>query len=155
MNWWLLPVILAGLAAAALWRRLAGRGPAPQAWPRRTQRQRQGLSTVVLDAYGTDWASRFGVSPETLRHSLARSKDPVLASRIDTEVGVVDLRFEEKGTGPTPVQATVMVTYAGTGGRATAAVALPWDDVPGDIRAEFIRKPGDPVWRKWRALADA
>lgn len=153
MSWWLFAGAMAVVTALLLWWRGTNRSTMPGQRPRATTDQRQSLSTLVLDAYGADWAERFGVSVDALRDSVLQACNAQLAHRIDKQVGVVDVCFEEARDARGLVRATV--TYAGTDKRATAQVELPWDDVPGDVRAEFIRKTGGPVFRKWRAAVDA
>ncbi len=146
MRWWLLILAVAAIAV------VAGRIRRQSNRSRPGGRERTELGMVILDAYSADWSQRLAVSPAALRQGV-EGRDATLASRIDAEVGIVDLRFSEPGGARSKVQATAMVTYAGTPGRSVAEIELAWDDVPGGVRAELIRKPGGTVFRKWRAAS--
>lgn len=111
------------------------------------------IGRVVVEAHGTEWARRFGATPERLRTALLTDADPVLRRRVDQEVGVVDLTFDGR-SGGSSVPITMIVDYAGSGERSTTRLLLPWDAVPQGVRAELLRNGRTPVFRKWRALSD-
>jgi hypothetical protein len=133
---------VAALGAAVWW--------ALRWWP--TERRTDEIGRVVVQAYGGEWATRFGITSERLSAALFAGANAALLHRIDHEVGVVDLRFDGDSRGNT-VATTVIVTYNGDTEHSTAKLTLAWDDVPHTVRADLLRHSGDAVFRKWRAVA--
>jgi len=133
---------VAALGAAVWWAR--------RWWPpgRRTDE----IGRVVVQAYGGEWATRFGITGERLRAALFAGANAALLRRVDREFGVVDLRFDGDSRRNT-VATTGIVTYNGDQEHSTAKLTLAWDDVPHTVRAELLRHSGDAVFRKWRAVA--
>jgi hypothetical protein len=146
--------VVIGVVAAAVvagvvwWLRSQVTSPA-RSGPDRPRRAAVDEGRVVLAAFSRDWAKRFDVAEEDLSAALITGADAALAARVDAEVGVVDLRFDDAG-GRRDVPVTLIVSYASTGERSTARLSLPWDDVPDGVRAELLRGGGSPVFRKWR-----
>jgi hypothetical protein len=146
----MLLIVLAILAAAAAGGGWWLRRPTPEPSARPDPRAARELGAVVASAYENDWATRFGVPAEQLGAALRGGSPDGLRRRIDDEVGVVDLRFDGAGRRG-EVNATVIVSYRGSAERSTAKLTLPWDEVPGTVRADLIRDGSNPVLRKWRA----
>jgi hypothetical protein len=158
-------LILAIVAAGAVWRATHAEHDDPEGSPgradgRRDRRDRRigggrradDLAPVVVTAMEDEWVKRFEVSPQRLREAVVDRGDEDLLSRIDHEVGIVDLRFA--ATAPrSRVATTVIVSYRDARDRTTATVDLPWDHVPDTVRADLIRDVRTPAFRKWKALA--
>jgi hypothetical protein len=121
-------------------------------WLRRPRPTRPDeIGWVVLQAFGGEWANRFGLTAGELSTAFFEGEDASLRQRIDREIGVVDLRFDGDGQRG-GVATTIMVTYAGDDQNSTARMTLPWDDTPQAVRAELLRGHGSTVFRKWRAV---
>jgi hypothetical protein len=142
-------IVAAIVAGAIWWARSQGASPVTPG-PRRQQPGNGEEGRVILMALGQDWAKRFGCTEDELSDALITGANAALADRVGRETGVIDLRFDTPAGG-TQVAATLLVTYASTGERATARLVLAWDDIPRSVRGDLLRAAGTPVFRKWRA----
>jgi hypothetical protein len=109
------------------------------------------LAELVLTALGSDWADRFSTDETTLRRALVENEQPDLLSRIDAEVGVVDIKLTRPTGGRGTITAAVLCEYPEDRQKTAVTLDLGWIDTPADVRAEFLRTGESDVFRKWTA----
>ena len=145
-DWIVGGILIAVAGAAVVWVLRQRQGPDQE------EKQADTIGPVVIDAFAAEWNTRFGWTSSELRAMVASGDDSALRRRVDSEVGLVDLKFDGSAPGQAVVDVTVIVNYAHEGARSTASMALPWDSVPDDVRADILRAPGSVAFRKWRAV---
>ena len=139
---WLVVATVLAVGAAVAVRRLARR-PEP----------RQELADLVLAGLGPEWADRFDTDGPALRRALVDNNEPQLLTRIDAEVGVVDIkltRLREQRT----ISAVLLCEYPANREQTKVTLDLGWIDTPADVREEFLRTGETEVFRKWTAPAE-
>jgi hypothetical protein len=104
------------------------------------------MSGLVADALGADWADRTSADAETLRSAALRGQPAGVRSQLAALVEDVEVGFEFDGAGP--VHALVQCRYA-DGTSTTTTMDLPWERVPAEIRAQFLRNGGKVLSRHW------
>lgn len=150
----ILPSVLAlAVVAGAVWWVRTRAARQPETRPAESAERPGETGRVVLLAFGRDWAERFGSTEDGLRSALLAGSDPSLAAWIGGQIGVVAVRFDQPDSSA-EVNATVVVSYSGTGERSTARLSLRWDDVPDDVRAELLGGSRTVV-RTWQAQTRA
>lgn len=104
------------------------------------------LSALVLDTMEDEWSRRLGAGTEQVREAVLRGGAGQLQDRLRELVGEVDIDFTFAGSAP--VQILVRCSYA-DGNKTTATLSLPWENVPQEIRAEFLRSGDKEVHQRW------
>jgi hypothetical protein len=130
-------IIIAAVAVAA--------GVAVVVW-RRTRPRVDPLSGLVVDTFGEDWADRTGVEIGTVRSAGLRGQPAQVRYRLAALIEDVEVGFESNGGGP--VHTSVQCRYA-DGTSATATMDLPWERVPQEVRAQFLRSGTNTISRHW------
>lgn len=105
------------------------------------------LSRLVADALGAEWAGRTGADVEAVRSAALRGEPSQVRSQLASLIEDVEVGFEFNGAGP--VRTSVRCKYADGTSATTVAMDLPWEDVPQDVRAQFMRSGDKALSRHW------
>lgn len=130
-------VIIAAVAAAV--------GVAIVAWLR-TRPRTDPLAGLVIDAFGEDWADRTGVEAWTVRSAGLRGQPAQVRSQLAALIEGAEVGFEFNGA--SSVRTSVQCRYS-DGTSATATMDLPWEKVPQEVRAQFLRNGDKAISRHW------
>lgn len=117
------------------------------AWLRNRSNRPDPLSGLVVDALGADWADRTGADAETVRRATLRGQPAQVRSHLAALVEDVEVGFVFDGAGPTRVR--VQCRYTDGTSATTATMDVPWEKVPQEVRAQFIRSGDKTVNRHW------
>ncbi|EIV90794.1 hypothetical protein [Frankia sp. QA3] len=117
-------------------------------WRRRSAPAGSPLSALVLDALQHDWSRRVGTSADDVREAVLRGAPTAASDRLRALVGdvEVDFTFDE---GASPVHVVARCAYT-DGNTITATLERPWENVPQEIRAEYLRSGEKKIHRRWR-----
>jgi hypothetical protein len=105
------------------------------------------LSGLVVDALGADWADRTGANVDTVRSAALRGQPAQVRSHLASLVEDVEVGFEFDGAGPTRV--SVQCRYTDGTSATTATMDVPWEKIPQEVRAQFLRSGDKTVSRHW------
>jgi hypothetical protein len=107
------------------------------------------LSRLVVAALGEEWATRVGVDADDVRSAVLTEEAPEVRTRLAELVDDVEVDFAFNGTAS--VHATVHCTYAAGAAvtTTTATMDLLWDEVPPDVREDFLRSGDKSLDRHW------
>ena len=118
------------------------------AWWARNRRRDDGLSFLVVDALGGEWAARLGADAESVRQAVLGGKPARLRDRLAALVSDVEVTFEFAKAGGRGT-AVVRCQYAGDGAVTTVTLAVPWYQVPQPVRADYLRSGRRHASRHW------
>ena len=137
--WWtgVGAVVVAVLVASRQWPRPAGRAGGGR------------LTAVVLDALAEDWAARMDSRPDDIRVAVLGSGSAELRDRLVSEVREVEVVFIRPATGRSDAHTVVRCVFGNPESASVTETVTGWDDIPDDVRAEFIRQEIDEVSRHW------
>ncbi|MGW2330687.1 hypothetical protein ACWC5C_33750 [Streptomyces sp. NPDC001700] len=139
--WWWTGVGVVVVAVALVVSRL---------WPRSAGRVRGGrLTAVVLAALAEDWAARMDAHPDDIRAAVLGSGSAGLGARLGSEVREVEVVFIRPATGRSDAHTVVRCVFGNPESALVTETVTGWDDIPDDVRAEFIRQEADEVSRRW------
>ena len=130
-------VVVAALVASRRWPRPAGRGRGGR------------LTAVVLEALAEDWAARMDSRPDDIRVAVLGSGSAELRDRLVSEVREVEVVFIRPATGRSNAHTVVRCVFGNPESASVTETVTGWDDIPDDVRAEFIRQEIDEVSRRW------
>lgn len=106
------------------------------------------LSGLVVDALGSEWADRTGSDIQAVRSAVLRGEPAPLRIRLAGLVNEVTVGFEADGAGP--VRVSVQCRYADGVSAATITTESPWENVPQEVRAQFLRSGEKVLRRPWK-----
>ena len=106
------------------------------------------LSGLVVDALGSEWADRTGSDIQAVRSAVLRGEPAPLRIRLAGLVDEVTVGFEADGAGP--VRVSVQCRYADGVSAATITTESPWENVPQEVRAQFLRSGEKVLRRPWK-----
>lgn len=106
------------------------------------------LSGLVVDALGSEWADRTGSDIQAVRSAVLHGEPAPLRIRLADLVNEVTVGFEADGAGP--VRVSVQCRYAGGMSAATITTESPWENVPQEVRAQFLRSGEKVLRRPWK-----
>ena len=106
------------------------------------------LSGLVVDALGSEWADRTGSDIQAVRSAVLRGEPAPLRIRLADLVDEVTVGFEADGAGP--VRVSVQCRYADGVSAATITTESPWENVPQEVRAQFLRSGEKVLRRPWK-----
>jgi hypothetical protein len=112
----------------------------------RTRPRVDPLPGLVVDTFGGDWADRTGIEAGTVRSAALRGEPAQVRYRLAALIEGVEVGFESNGADP--VHTSVQCRYA-DGTSATATMDLPWEKVPQEVRAHFLRNGTKTISRNW------
>lgn len=143
VTWVIVAIVVAGAAAVAAW--LLRRQPttAGQARPRADQ-----LGAVVVDALGAEWAGLVGADGQAVRDAVLHGEPAEVRLDLAARVADVTVNFESNGAGP--VRVVVRCVYMDGTSATTVTLEMPWDRVPEEERARFLRTGDKQLSRHWR-----
>ena len=119
-------------------------------WPRPAGRTGGScLSAVVLAALAEDWAARMDTHPDAVRAAVLGSGAAELRARLVSEVREVEVVFIRPATGRSDAHTVVRCVLGNPESALVTETVTGWDDIPDDVRAEFIRQEIDEVSRRW------
>ena len=115
-------------------------------WLRTRQPRADPMSGLVVDALGADWADRTSADVQTVRSAALRGQPTQVRSQLAAMVDDVEVGFEFNGADP--IYTSVRCRYA-DGTSATTTMDLPWERVPQEVRAQFLRNGNKKLSRNW------
>jgi hypothetical protein len=133
-------VLAAAVAVAAAWL-FARRRP----WPGTDQDNGQ-LAAVVADALSVEWGTLIVTDPDVIRDAMLHGEPAGVSQELAALVADVAVTFELIGPGAVPV--VVACEYA-DGTVTTVRLEIPWEQVPDEERAKFLRKGCRILSRHW------
>jgi hypothetical protein len=107
------------------------------------------LDGLVVDALADDWSARVAADHVDVRQAMLTGKPAELAERLRSLVRGVALSFERDRVDRSAVQVVVRCEYQHDGRSFQREFAIPWDEVPPDVRADLLRGGGSVV-REWK-----
>lgn len=116
-------------------------------WLIRGRRREDALSRLVVDSLGAEWADRTGAEVETIRRAVLRGEPTHVRDHLVSLVEDVEVGFEFNGTGPARV--SVQCRYADGTSATTTTTDMQWENVPQEIRAQFLRSGDKMISRRW------
>jgi hypothetical protein len=122
-------------------------GVAIAVWLRNRPGRPDPLSGLVVDALGADWADRTGADVNTVRSAALRGQPAQVRSHLAALIEDVEVGFEFDGAGPARV--SVQCRYADGTSATTATMDVPWENVPQEVRAQFLRTGDKTTSRHW------
>jgi hypothetical protein len=122
-------------------------GVAVVVWLRKGPSRVDPLAGLVIDALGADWADRTGADVETVRSAALHGQPAQVRSHLAALIEDVEVGFESDGAGP--VRISVRCKYADGTSETTATMDVPWEKVPQEVRAQFLRSGDKTVSRHW------
>jgi hypothetical protein len=110
------------------------------------------MDELVLDALGQEWAKRYGVSLIQIRSAILNGNadgDRILQD-LRSQIGDVNLQFQRKAEDRSVVILNARTRLTDSAAAVTVTAPLPWERLPGDVRAEFLRGGQSDIEREWR-----
>lgn len=139
-TWIVVGIVVAAAVAGAVW-----------LYMRRHSAERPGkddLAGLIADALADEWAGRAGADSESVRRAVRRGEPAEVRRRLAVLVADVEASFQS--TGPAgPVRVSVHCKYAVDGSATTVTMEIPWERVPQEVRAQFIRTGDEHISRLW------
>ena len=124
------------------------------AWWARHRHRDDGLSLLVADALGGEWAARLGADAESVRQAVLRGKPAGLRDRLAALVSDVEVTFEFAQAGGRGT-AVVRCQYARDSAVTAVTLAVPWYQVPQPVRADYLRSGRRHASQHWSVLQTA
>jgi hypothetical protein len=141
ITWIVVAIVVVGAAAVAAWL-FARRQSERQAGPQPDQ-----LTAVVAEALSAQWADRIGADGQDVRSSVLHGEPAEVRLQLADLVADVKVTFELNGSGPVRVQ--VRCEYTDGTSVTTVTLELPWERVPEQERARFLRTGDKNLVRHW------
>jgi hypothetical protein len=145
VTWIVVAIVVVGAAAVAAWL-FARRRPEHQTRPKADQ-----LTAVVADALSAEWAGLIGVDSQAVRGAVLHGEPADVHFQLAALVADVKVSFEFNGSGP--VRALVRCEYTDGTSVTTVTLELPWERVPEEERAQFLRTDDKNLTRHWNFSA--
>jgi hypothetical protein len=105
------------------------------------------LSRLVLGALGTEWAERTGADVEAVRAAALRGEPTEVRTQLAALVDDVEVGFEFNGA--SEVHTSIRCQYLDGTSATTATLDVAWEDVPQEVRADFLRTGEKTHSRRW------
>jgi hypothetical protein len=132
-------VVVGGAVAAWLFTR---RQPERQTRPKTDQ-----LTAVVAEALSAEWAGRIGVDSQIVRDAVLYGEPAHVNMKLAALVADVEVSFEPNGS--EPVRVLVRCEYTDGTSVTTAKLEVPWERIPAEDRAQFLRTGDKDLSRHW------
>jgi hypothetical protein len=137
VTWIVVAVVVAAAAAVAGWL-ISRRGSQQKANP---------LTKVVADALAAEWASAVSTDTESVRGAVLNGEPARVRARLASLVAEVMVTFEWDGA--KTARTVVRCEYATGAAVTTVTLEVPWENVPQDVRADFLRSGDKSRSRRW------
>ena len=135
---WIVVAIVVATAAAVLgW----------VIWRRGSQQKADPLTEVVADALAAEWAGAVSADTESVRGAVLNGEPAHVRASLAKLVAEVMVTFEWDGA--KTARTEVRCEYATGAAVTTVTLDVPWDDIPQDVREEFLRSGGKSRSRRW------
>jgi hypothetical protein len=113
---------------------------------RGSQQKVDPLTEVVVDALAADWASAVSADIESVRAAVLSGEPARIRTGLARLVAEVMVTFEWDGA--KTARTVVRCEYA-AGAVTTVTLEVPWENVPQDVRADFLRSGDKTRSSRW------
>jgi hypothetical protein len=113
----------------------------------RSRQKADPLTEVVADALAAEWASAVSADAESVRGAMLTGEPARVRASLVALVAEVMVTFEWDGA--KTARAVVRCEYVTSAAVTTVTLEVPWENVPQDVREDFLRSGDKSRSRRW------